>query len=74
MAFLYLNGGYKKKGDRLFNRVCCDGTGGNGFKLKEIWIGYKEEVFYNKGDEELEQVVQRSSGWPIHSRSGWIEL
>jgi len=24
----------------------------------EIWIGYKESVFYNKGDEVLEQVAQ----------------
>jgi len=25
----------RKKGDKLFSRVCCDGTVGNGFKLKE---------------------------------------
>ncbi len=24
-----------KEGDRLFIRICCDRTGGNGFKLKE---------------------------------------
>ena len=28
-------GGYKKEGYRLFSRVCCDRTRGNGFKLKE---------------------------------------
>jgi len=27
-------------------------------KRVEIWIGYKESVFYNKGDEVLEQVAQ----------------
>ena len=31
----YLKGDYKKEGDRLFSRVCCDRTRGNGFKLKE---------------------------------------
>ena len=30
--FQYLKRGYKKEGDRLFSRVCCDGTRGNGFK------------------------------------------
>jgi len=34
-TFQYLKGVYKKEGDRLFNRVCCDRTKGNGFKLKE---------------------------------------
>ena len=34
-TFRYLKGGYKKEGDSLFTRVCCDRTRGNGFKLKE---------------------------------------
>ncbi|KFP57407.1 hypothetical protein N322_00807, partial [Cariama cristata] len=35
-AFQYLKGGlYEKDEDRLFSRVCCGGTRGNGFKLKE---------------------------------------
>jgi len=34
-AFQYLKGAYKKDGDRLFSRVCCGRTRGNGFKLKE---------------------------------------
>ncbi|KFQ60069.1 hypothetical protein N334_06416, partial [Pelecanus crispus] len=34
-AFQYLKGAYRKDGDRLFSKVCCDRTRGNGFKLKE---------------------------------------
>ncbi|GAB0182014.1 hypothetical protein GRJ2_000666700 [Grus japonensis] len=34
-AFQYLKGAYKKDGDKLFSRACCDRTGNNGFKLKE---------------------------------------
>ena len=35
MAFQYLKGAYKKDGDKLFSRACCNRTRGNGFKLKE---------------------------------------
>ena len=35
VAFQYLEGAYKKDGDRLFNKACCDWTRANGFKLKE---------------------------------------
>jgi len=31
----YLKGAYKKDGDRVFSRACCDRTRGNGFSLKE---------------------------------------
>ena len=34
-AFQCLKGAYKKDGDRLFSRACCNRTRGNGFKLKE---------------------------------------
>jgi len=34
-AFQYLKRAYKKDGDRLFSRACCDRTRSNGFKLKE---------------------------------------
>ncbi|KFM02287.1 hypothetical protein AS27_03062, partial [Aptenodytes forsteri] len=33
-AYQYLKGAYKKDGDKLFSRACCDRTRGNGFKLK----------------------------------------
>jgi len=31
----YLKGPYKKDGDNLFSRACCDRTRGDGFKLKK---------------------------------------
>jgi len=33
--FQCLKGSYKKDGDRLFSRACCDRTRSNGFKLEE---------------------------------------
>ena len=35
-AFQYVKRVYKKVGDKLFSRVCCDRTRGNGFRLK-VW-------------------------------------
>ncbi|KAK4810747.1 hypothetical protein QYF61_007721 [Mycteria americana] len=34
-AFQYLKGAYRKDGDRLFSKACCDRTRSNGFKLSE---------------------------------------
>ena len=34
-ALQYLKGVCKKEGGRLFSTICCDGTRGNGFKLKD---------------------------------------
>jgi len=34
-AFQYLKETYRKDGQNLFSKACCDGTRGNGFKLKE---------------------------------------
>ncbi|KAK4831207.1 hypothetical protein QYF61_016044 [Mycteria americana] len=34
-AFQYLKGAYKKEGDKLFRRACCNRTRGNVFKVKE---------------------------------------
>ena len=35
VAFQYLKGAYKQKGERLFTRMDSDRTRGNDFKLKE---------------------------------------
>jgi len=32
-AFQYLKGAYKKDGEKLFRRSCCDRTRGEGLKL-----------------------------------------
>jgi len=34
-VFQYLKGAYKKAGDKLFSKACCDSTKSNVFKLKE---------------------------------------
>jgi len=34
-AFQYLKGAYRKDGDKLFSRACCDRARGAGFKLKD---------------------------------------
>ena len=34
-VFQYLKGGYRKDGDNLFSKACCDRSRGDGFKLKE---------------------------------------
>jgi len=34
-TFQYLKGAYKKDGDKLFRRACCNRTRGNDFKLGE---------------------------------------
>ncbi|KAK4823916.1 hypothetical protein QYF61_008129 [Mycteria americana] len=57
-AFQYLKGAYKKDGDKLSSRACCDRTRGNGFKLKEgrFRLDIRKKVFYDKGGETLEQL------------------
>lgn len=51
MALHYLKVAYKKDGEKLFKRSCCDRTRGNGLKLKEgrFRTTYKEESFYKEG-------------------------
>jgi len=34
-AFQYLKGAYRKDGENLFSKACCDSIKSNGFKLRE---------------------------------------
>ena len=45
--FKYLNGDYKKDGERLFNKACSDKTRGSCFKLKEsrFRLDIKKKIF-----------------------------
>ena len=47
MAFQCLKGAYKKDGDGLFSKPCCDNTRGSGFKLKEgrFRLGLRKKSF-----------------------------
>lgn len=50
VALRYLKGAYKKDGDRLFSRACCNHARGNGFNWKEGRFRL-EEIFYDEGAE-----------------------
>ena len=74
----YLQWGPKKEGNRLFNRVCCERTRENGFRLKEERFRLnirKSFFFYSKSGETLEQVTQKGGGCPIpgdiRGQDGW---
>ena len=65
MACWYIKGRLQKRRDRLFSRVCCVRTRGNGIKLKEERFTVDiRKTFYNKGSEVLEQIAQRHGGCP----------
>lgn len=53
-------------GTDLLAGTVAKGKRGNGFKPKEAQLGlYKRSVFYNEGDETLEQAAQRGGTCPI---------
>jgi len=66
-AFHYLKGAYRKAGENIFSRACCDRTMRNGFKLREgrFRLDIRKKLFYHEGGEILDQVAQRGSGQPI---------
>ena len=50
VVFQYLNGAYKKDGDKLFSKACSDRTRSNCFKLKEgrSRLDIRKKLFYSE--------------------------
>ena len=67
VTFQYLKRAYRKDGDRLFSRACCNRTRGNGFKLREgrFRLDIRKTFFTVRGGETLEQVSQRGGTYPV---------
>jgi len=76
-AFQYLKGAYRKDGEWLFTRMCCDRTRGNGCKLKEgrFRLDIRKKFFTMRVVRHWEQVAQRSCDCRIpggvQSQVGW---
>jgi len=58
-AFQYLEAAYRKDGDNLFSKACCDGTRSNAFKLRvgEFRLNIRRKFF-------MMRVVKHWSGLP----------
>jgi len=74
-AFQYLRGAYRKDGENIFSRACCNRTRSNSFKLREGRFQVDIRNFFAKGGKTLEWVAQRSSRGPIpgniQGQVGW---
>jgi len=78
VAFQYLKGAYRKDGDRLFSKACCDRTRGNSFKLKEsrCRLDRRKTFFTLRGLKQWHR-LPREQGRPHpwkHSRPDWMGL
>lgn len=64
-VFLYFKSSFKKDGDKICSRTCCNWTRGNAFKQKmaQFCLDIRKRFFYKYG-EKLEQIVRRSCGFP----------
>jgi len=64
-SFQYLKGGYKKEGDSLLSRVCCNRTKGKGFKLKQgrFRLGIRKKFFTMRVVRQWNRQVAQRSGW-----------
>ena len=76
-AFPYLKGADKKDGDRLFIRVCCNRTRGDGFKLKEGTFrpDMRKKLFTMKVMRACPRLAREWINHPWrHPRPGWTGL
>jgi len=66
-AFQHLKWAYRKDGENLFSRACCNRTRSNGFKLIEgrFRLDIRKTFFTIRVVKTLEQIAQRGSGGPI---------
>jgi len=66
VVFQYLKGAYRKDGENLFSKACCDRTRNNGFKLREgrFRLDIRKKLITVGGGETLEPVARRGSGGP----------
>jgi len=77
VAFQYLKRVYKKDGDRLFSRICCDRTRGNGFKLRESRsrLDIRKKFFTVRVVRHWNKAAQRSCNCPlpgsVQGQVGW---
>ena len=79
VAFQFLKGGSKKERDRFFSRVCCDGTMGNSFKLKEgrYRLDIRKKFVTIRVVRQWHRLPREAVDAPHpwgHSRSGWTVL
>jgi len=60
-AFQYLKGAYRRDGENIFSRACCERTRSNRFKLEEgrFRLDRREKFFCDEGAETLAQVAPR---------------
>jgi len=75
-AFRYLKGAYKKDGENLFSKACCNRTISNGFKLREgrFRLDIRKKFFTMRVVKHWNGLPERQwrpHPWK-HSRPGWM--
>jgi len=75
-AYQYLKGAYRKDGDRLFSRACCDRARSNGFKQREgrFRLDIRKKFFTTRVVKHWNRLPRDAVEAWKHSRSGWTRL
>ena len=77
MFFQYLKWAYKKDGDRLYSRACCNRKRCNGFKLKEggFRLDIRKNLFTTRVVKRWNRLPREVADAPIpgniQSQVGW---